>query len=127
MRRLRGNRIGVWLGVLAVAFYTWLPHHFAIDVVHAAVHVEAHHHAGTGPASDHRHGHDPADHNTHHTCPICAAAAASAGPAAAMLPILAALPAPRSTTASARIAEATADLRAAPLTPYAPRGPPPAV
>jgi len=124
VRWLRRNRVGVWLGVLAVAIYVWLPRHFAMDVVHAAVHAQGLDHTAAGSAPDHRHGHDPADHGEHHACPICAAAAASAGPAAAMLPFIATPLAPRSAAAPASIIEASTVLRAAPLTPYAPRGPP---
>jgi hypothetical protein len=125
MRRLRGNRIGVWLGVLAVALYAWLPGHFAEHVAYTALSALEGVHDEPAP---HRHAHHPAGHDEHHgdSCPICAAAAASAGPAAAMLPTLAALPIPRSTAALAGMAEARTVLRPASLTPYAPRGPPPA-
>ena len=125
MRRLRRIRIGVWLGVIAVALYAWLPSHFAQHVVLSALATLD---AGHGEPAPHPHAHHPAGHDDHDdgTCPICAAAAASAAPAAAMLPILAALPAPRASAAPAGIAEAHTGPRAVPLTPYAPRGPPPA-
>ena len=123
MRRLRRLRIGVWLGLIAVALYAWLPSHFAGHVVLTALATLE---AGHGEPAPHHHVHHPAGQDEHHgsTCPICAAAAASAAPAAAMLPMLAALPAPRSMAAPAGIAEARAVLGAVPLTPYAPRGPP---
>jgi hypothetical protein len=116
--------MGVWLGVIAVAIYAWLPSHFAGHVVLMAQSTLGAVHGLT----PHRHAHHPVDQDQHHggTCPICAAAAASAAPAAAMLPALAALPAPRSTAVHGLVAEARAAVRAAPLTPYAPRGPPPA-
>jgi DUF2946 family protein len=128
MRRLRRHKLGVWLGVLAIVVYAWLPHHFAADVVNAALHAEtgvadaAHEHTG----SHHGHAHDPADHgkHAHHVCPICAAAAASAGPVAGLLPVLAAPLAPRAMGATTGISVATAPLTAIALTPYAPRGPP---
>src|SRR5262245_55414372 len=37
MRKLRKYRLGAWLGVLAVAFYAWLPGHFAGHVAHTAL------------------------------------------------------------------------------------------
>jgi hypothetical protein len=125
MRRLRRIRIGVWLGVIAVALYAWLPGHFAGHVVLTALATVD---AGHGEPAPHGHAHHPAGQDEHHggTCPICAAAAASAAPAGAMLPILAALPAPRSMAAPATIDEAHTALPTASLTPYAPRGPPPA-
>jgi len=128
MRRLRRNRIGVWLGVFAVAFYAWLPGHFAGHVAHTALDALAVLDGGHGDGATSRHPHHPPGHDEHHggTCPICAAAAASAAPEAAMLPALAALPAPQSMAAPAGIAEAHAALPATSLTPYAPRGPPPA-
>lgn len=128
MRWLRGNRVSVWLGVLAVTFYAWLPGHFAGHVVHAALDALAALDGVPGEPASHRHAHHPAGHDEHHggTCPVCAAAAASAAPAAAMLPSLAVLPAPRSLSARAAIAEAGSVLGAASLTPYAPRAPPPA-
>ncbi|HXP75481.1 MAG TPA: DUF2946 family protein [Stellaceae bacterium] len=128
MRQLRRNRVGIWLGVLAVAFYAWLPGHFAGHVAFTALDALAALDGAHGEPTSHRHAHHPGGHDEHHggTCPICAAAAASAAPAAAMLPALAALPAPRSMAAPAGMAEARAVLRAVSLTPYAPRGPPPA-
>lgn len=124
MRWLREDRVGVWLGVLAVAFYAWLPGHFAGHVIHTALDALAA--VDGGEPASHRHAHHPAGHDEHHggTCPACAAAAASAAPAAAMLPSLAVLPAPRSLSARAAMAEAHAVSRQASLTPYAPRGPP---
>jgi hypothetical protein len=125
MQRLRRIRIGVWLGVIAVALYAWLPGHFAGHVVLTALAtLDASH----GEPAPHRHAHHPAGQDEHHdgTCPICAAAAASAAPAAAMLPTVAALPAPRAMAAPGTVAEAHATLRWVSLTPYAPRGPPPA-
>ena len=125
MRRLRRLRIGVWLGVLAVALYAWLPIHFATDVVEAASQARAVLAGGDTESTPPRHSHHPAGHHGHHsTCPICAAA--SAAPAPAMLPAMAALPTPPAIIAPVGIADAHAALRAAPLTPYAPRGPPPA-
>jgi hypothetical protein len=123
MGRLRRTRLGVWLGVLAVAVYAWLPGHFAGHVAHTALAALGQVH---GEPALHSHSHHPAGHDEHHggTCPICAAAAASAAPAAAMLPALAALPNLRATSVAAAIAEAQAALPATPLTPYAPRGPP---
>jgi hypothetical protein len=125
MRRLRRIRLGVWLGVMAVALYAWLPSHFAGHVVLTALATLD---AAHGEPAPHRHAHHPAGQDQHHgdACPICAAAAASAAPAIAMLPTLAALPAPRSMAAPGAIAEAHATLPAVSLTPYAPRGPPPA-
>ena len=125
MRRLRRFRIGVWLGVIAVALCAWLPGHFAGHVVLTALATLD---AARGEPAAHRHAHHPAGQDEHHggTCPICAAAAAAAAPAAAMLPTLAALPAPRAMAALATVAEAHATLPVAALTPYAPRGPPPA-
>jgi hypothetical protein len=125
MRRLRRMRIGVWLGVIAVALYAWLPSHFAGHVVLTALAtLDAVH----GEPAPHRHAHHPAGQDEHHDgpCPICAAAAASAAPAAAMLPTLAALPAPRSMAAPGTVGETQSTLRWVSLTPYAPRGPPPA-
>ena len=123
MRRLRRIRLGVWLGMIAVALYAWLPSHFAGHVVLTALATLE---AGHGEPAPHRHAHHPAGQDEHHggTCPICAATAASAAPAAAMLPTLAALPAPRSMAAPASIDKANAALPTASLTPYAPRGPP---
>ena len=125
MRRLRRIRIGVWLGVIAVALYAWLPSHFAGHVVLTALATLD---AGHGEAASHRHAHHPAGQDQHHgdACPICAAAAASAAPATAMLPTPAALPAARSMAAPGAVAAAHATLPALSLTPYAPRGPPPA-
>ena len=125
MRRLRRIRIGVWLGMMAVALYAWLPGHFAGHVVLTALATLD---AARGEAAPHPHAHHPVGQDEHHdgSCPICAAAAASAAPAAAMLPILAALPAPRAMVAAGTIAGAHATLPPASLTPYAPRGPPPA-
>jgi len=127
MQRLRRHRIGVWLGVIAVAFYVWLPGHFARHVVLAALGADRELDTVHGESSPHR-AHHPTGQDEHHggTCPICAAAAASAAPAAAMLPLLAALPSPRSAAAPAGVTEAHAALPATSLTPYAPRGPPPA-
>ena len=126
MRRLRRNRIGVWLGVLAVALYAWLPGHFAGHVALAARGALAVLETIHQEPAPHRHAHHPAGNDEHHggTCPVCAAAAASATPATAMLPALAALPAPRSMAAPATVGEAHAALATASLTPYAPRGPP---
>jgi Protein of unknown function (DUF2946) len=128
MRRLRRHRLGVWLGILAVAFYAWLPGHFAGHVAHTALDALAALNGVPEDAAAPRHAHHPAGHDEHHggTCPVCAAAAASAAPAAAMLPVLAVLPTPRSMSASAEIAEAPLPLTATSRTPYAPRGPPPA-
>ena len=128
MRRLRRYRLGVWLGVLAVAFYAWLPGHFAGHVAHTALDALAALDGGGGDSAPHQHAHHPAGHDEHHggTCPICAAAAASATPAAAMLPVLAALPAPRSMAAPVELTQEHRPLTAASHTPYAPRGPPPA-
>jgi len=127
VRRLRRFRIGAWLGALAVAFYLWLPGHFAGHVVHTAQDALAALDGGSGVLASHGHAHHPAGHDEHHgdTCPICAAAAASAAPAAALLPVLAALPAPQSLADADGIAESTVALAAASRTPYAPRGPPP--
>ena len=113
--------------MLAVAFYAWLPGHFAGHIAHAALDALAVLDGAGGEAAPLHHGHHPAGHDEHHgdTCPICAAAAASAPPAAATLPMLAVLPAPPSTATSAGTAEAHARLVARSLTPYAPRGPPP--
>src|SRR5580700_5602979 len=112
MRWLRKNRFGVWLGVLAVAFYAWLPGHFAGHVAYAALEARAALDGGHSEAAFPRHAHHPAGHDEHHggTCPICAAAAASAAPAAVLLPVLAALLAPRSTAAPSGIATARASL-----------------
>lgn len=128
MRRLRRHRLGVWLGVLAVAFYAWLPSHFIGDVAHVALDaleaLDGVHDAAAPP----HHSHHPGHHDEHHggTCPICAAAASSAVPAALALPVLAVLPAPHSTAAPTELVEADVPLTPASLTPYAPRGPPPA-
>lgn len=127
MRRLRRNRLGVWLGVIAVAFYLWLPGHFAGHAVHTVQEALAALNGSRGVLASHGHAHHPAGHDEHHgdTCPICAAAAASATPAAAMLPVLAALPAPQSLGDADGIAESTVAFAAVSRTPYAPRGPPP--
>ena len=128
MRKLRKYKLGVWLGVLAVAFYAWLPGHFAGHVAHRAFDaLAAIDGAQAEPAVPH-HAHHPAGRDEHHggTCPICAAAAASAAPAAAMLPVLAALPAPHAMAAPAGLADAHTSLTAPSSSPYAPRGPPPA-
>ncbi|MGH7126854.1 MAG: DUF2946 family protein [Stellaceae bacterium] len=129
MRRIRRHRIGVWLGVLAVAFYAWLPGHFAGHVVHTALDALAAIDGGQDGAGPIRHTHHPGGHDDHHggTCPICAAAAAGAAPAAAMLPVLAMLPVPRSMATPSGMVEGHLSLSATSLTPYAPRGPPPAV
>jgi len=118
----------VWLGILAVAFYAWLPGHFAGHLAHAALDAVAALDGGQAAAAPPHHVHHPAGHDEHHggTCPICAAAAASAAPAAVMLPVLAVLPAPRSMAAPHGIADARVPLTATSFTPYAPRGPPPA-
>jgi len=128
MRRLRRYRLGVWLGMLAVAFYAWLPGHFAGHVAHTALDALAALDGDHGDGAASRHRHNPPGHDEHHggTCPVCTAAAASAAPAAVMLPALAVLPAPRSVAASAGTREVHVPLRPASLTPYAPRGPPPA-
>jgi hypothetical protein len=128
MRRLRNTRVGVWLGVLAVAFYAWLPHHFATHVVNAALHIEAEPAISTGEGPAARPGHDRSHHrHEHHVCPICAAAAASASPTVAMLAVSAVLPLPVSAAVTADFTDTSAALRVAQLTPYAPRGPPLAV
>jgi hypothetical protein len=126
MRWLRKNRLGVWLGILAVAFYAWLPGHFAGHAAYAALEARAALDGGHAEAAFPRHVHHPASHDEHHggTCPICAAAAASAAPAAVPLPVLAALPAPRSTAAPSGSVEARGSLTSTSHTPYAPRGPP---
>jgi hypothetical protein len=124
MQRLRRQRIGVWLGVIAVAFYAWLPGHFAGHVVHAVQGALAALDGSPGEHASHRPAHHPAGSNDHRggTCPICAAAAATA--AAATLPVLVALPTPQSMAAPTGVAEARAALLTPSLTPYAPRGPP---
>jgi hypothetical protein len=124
VRRLRRLSIGAWLGVLAVALYAWLPVHFAADVVRAAMQAERA--GGDTESAPHRRSHHPAGDTEHHggTCPICASA--SAAPVAATPPAAAALPTPLAVALPAAITEAHAPLPAASLTPYAPRGPPPA-
>jgi hypothetical protein len=128
MRRLGRYRLGAWLGVLAVAFYAWLPGHFAAHVAHTALDALAALDGGHRDGAASRHPQHPPGHDEHHggTCPICAAAAASAAPAAAMLLVPVLLPSPRPTAAPPGIAEASVPLISAALTPYASRGPPPA-
>ena len=128
MRRLRAYRLGVWLGVFAVAFYVWLPGHFAGHIAHAALGALSSLEGGHEEAAPSRHAHHPAGQDKHHggTCPICAAAAASTAPAAAMVPAQAVLPVPASAALSVGLAKAHAPLTSASFTPYAPRGPPPA-
>jgi DUF2946 family protein len=127
MRRLGRNRVGVWLGVIAVAFYLWLPGHFAGHVVQTAEDALAALDGGHGVLATHGHAHHPAGHDDHHggTCPICAAAAASAAPAAAMLPVLAVLPTPQSLADADGIAASPVAFAGVTHSPYAPRGPPP--
>ena len=123
---MRKHKLGVWLGVLAVAFYASLPGHFAGHIAHAALDALAALDGVQAEPTIHHHAHHPAGHDEHHggTCPVCAAAAASAAPAAAMLPVLAVLPAPRAMAAPPGIAEGHAPLTARSFSPYAPRGPP---
>ncbi|HKX08977.1 MAG TPA: DUF2946 family protein [Stellaceae bacterium] len=126
MRKLRKYKLGGWLGILAVAFYAWLPGHFAGHVVHTALDALAAIDSAQAEPAIHHRAHHPAGHDEHHggTCPVCAAAAASAAPAAAMLPALAVLPAPRAMATPVGTADAQVPLSATSLSPYAPRGPP---
>ncbi len=116
----------MWLGVIAVAFYAWLPGHFAGHVVHAVQDALAALDGVPGEHTSHRPAHHPAGSDEHRggTCPICAAVAASAAPTLAMLPVVAVLPTPQSMAAPAGVAEAQAALPTTSFTPYAPRGPP---
>jgi hypothetical protein len=126
VQRLRKYRLGIWLGVIAVAFCAWLPGHFAGHIAHAALDAIAALDGSQADAPPLGHAHHPAGHDEHHggACPICAAAAASAAPAAAMLPVLAALSMPPSVAAPGGFVQAHTPLTATSLAPYAPRGPP---
>jgi hypothetical protein len=122
VRRLRRSGFGFWLGVLAISLNGLLPIHFAVDIVHAAVHVHAAglRHAAAAPAHHNR----PAGVDHHHdgTCPICASGAAAVGTASLPTPVPLVLARPFA------IKVVVADIREfhrdTILTPYAPRGPP---
>lgn len=124
MRRW-GMRLGVWLGVLAVAVTAFLPYHLSADIVHAVDHllVAAAQHGD----DDAGHSHDRDDHHHRHHrhdgCAICVSFSAAA--ATTTLPTQVDLAPPKTAAASEIVPAATAGSARAHLrTPYAPRAPP---
>ena len=124
MRQLRRQRLGFWLGVLAVTLNALLPIHFAARVADAAsvVIADALHLVAEYPWHIHRHHPLGPAHHQDGACPICAAGAAAISAATLPSPPPLVLPiAPKLTI----IVRDSGELgRDASHTAYAPRGPP---
>ena len=115
-----GNRLGAWLGAVAVAVGCYLPHHLTTDIVHAVGHLQAAH---EHPDGDGHSQHHDRGHHHHDACAICVSL--STAHAATTLPAPVALAPPRREAAThLSLAAKTIPSRAHAHTPYAPRAPP---
>jgi hypothetical protein len=129
MVRRRNMRLGVWLGILAVAVNALLPIHIAKDIVHAAGHLRVAALLAQGidvaaaPGDHHHHDH-PGGTDHHHDggCLICSGLSAAAAATTLPPPVVIALPMSLVLAVPPGVAGGIAE--PATHTPYAPRAPP---
>jgi len=115
-------RLGAWLGAIAIVVGCYLPHHLAIDIVHAAGHLRAaHEQSGLTHNSQQ---HDRGKHHHHDDgCAVCASL--STALAGTTLPVPQTLAPPeRDAVTHLSLAAAAPPSRPYFHTPYAPRAPP---